>query len=748
VKRCSTTITLLTLVCVCSLAFVLTPSAVPAAGCPNEALREEQGATSLPSCLALEMVSPPKKFSQLAFLPSFSADGERVQFTAQAALAQTPGYQLFAGDRYVASRTGSGWQTAATSPPSGDIVLGGCCAGNPSVFTPGLERWVQLGSTQQQLMVGFVQLFGGGLDGAFGPISPLMVPTDDSGSNQIQFSVAQLAVDGASADLATTVIQGGSARITYLPGDPTTTVEQEPGGDRNSYLAFLEEGVPTLELLARDKDQIVWGGRCGAHLGGPFGVSSTAGTFIQGAISADGSRLLFSTRPAQPFDEDTAEGPACDTDNPIRIMRRTATAAGPVIEPLLPGGASEWEAPGDDTYEAASADGTKVYFTSPRKLTASDTDASVDKCTSILIPAPGSAEGCDLYLFDSTKPEGERIVHVSAGEDSNPANVLSSLTAVSGDGSHAYFVAQGVLSGANGEGKAPVLNQPNLYVYDAEAETTTFIATLSPEDKGGVWGIRGAFMGDAFAAPLYGAGGPLEEGGGDGHVLAFASKASLSEDDEDGGFSDIFRYDAGTETIERVSKAAPGGSDNGPFDVAVNPNVGKVPETNFGEQSRWVGEDGLTIGFMTKEQLVPTDTDEADNAYVWKEGALGAVPAETKRPPAVSPSGNAIAFSTLDALLPGRDSDTAEDVYVALEGGGFPEPLPPPPGCNPLLEAGCQGAGSAAPKADSPVTTNPTSGNVRQPTKCKKGFVKKKGRCVKKPRKGKGKAGRDRMTVR
>jgi hypothetical protein len=746
VNRCKT-ITRIVLVCACSLALVPMPSAASAAGCPNEALREEQGATSLPGCMALELVSPPKKFSQLAFLPSFSLDGERVLFTAQAALAQTPGYQFFAGDRYVTIRTVSGWQTAPTSPPLREIVRGGRHGGGPSAFTPDLGEWVLLGSTQQQAILGLVHLFGGSLDGSFAPVSPLMVPTDDSGSQEIQSSVAGLEVSAASPDLATTVLQGGSPRISYLPGDPR---ELEAGGDRNSYLAFLEEGVPTLELLARDKDEKVWGGRCGAHLGGPFGTSLIAGTFIQGAISAEGSRLYFSTRPAQPFDPNTGEGPVCDTDNPIRIMRRTASGAGPVIEPLLPGGASEWEQPGDDTYEAASADGTKVYFTTPRKLAASDTDASVDDCNSILIPAPGSAEGCDLYLFDSARPEGERLVHVSAGEDANPANVLSSLTAVSGDGSHAYFVAQGVLTGANGEGKAPLLNAPNLYVYDADSETTTFVGTLAPEDKGGMWGIRGAFMGDAYAAPLYGPGGPLEESGGDGHVLAFASKASLTEDDEDGGFRDVFRYDADTETIERVSKATPGGLDQGAFDVAVNPNIGKEPETNFGEQSRWVSEDGQTIGFATEEALVSADQDgEANSPYVWKEGALGAVRAEAERPPAVSPPGDEIAFSTLDALLPGRDSDTAEDVYVAREGGGFPEPPPLPPGCDPLSEDDCPGAGSAPPPPV-PGLTADARGNVKEPTRCKKGFVKKKGRCVKKLRKGKAgkRAGHNRRAAR
>jgi hypothetical protein len=700
----------------------LAPQAT-AATCPNEALREAQGATALPDCMALEMVSPPQKYGQTAFLPSFSVDGERVLYSAQAALADTAGFQFFDGDRYVASRTPSGWQTAPTSPPSeAEIYLGGRHSGGPSAFAPELEHWVQLGATQSQGIVGVFRLFEGGLDGSFAPISPLIVPIDDSGTQQIQFSLAQLEVSGASSDLATTVFQGGSAQISYLPGDPRTNAEFEPGFDRNSYLAFLDEGKPTLELLARDTDGAVWGGRCGAHLGGP------AGLFVQGAISLEGSKLYFSTRPTQPWDFEKAEGPVCNTDNPIRIMVRTATEAESVIEPLLPGGPSEWEEQGDDLYEGASEDGTKVYFSTPRSLSSSDADPSPEGCAAALIPGPTSTEGCDLYLYDLSKPEPERLIHVSAREDASPANTLSAITAISKDGSRAYYVAQGVLTAdPNPEGQSAQAGKPNLYVYEAQSEQTSFIGTLAEADQGGSWGARGSFMGDAYAA---------------GNALAFASKASLTADDTDSGRSDIFRYDASAETLQRISKAIEGGSDNGAFDVIVSPSA-RVPEANFGEQARWVSEDSEAIAFATAEALIPSDEDGELNPYLWSKGQLGAVQAKAnaKFGPAISPRGEEVAFATRTALLP-QDEDTAEDVYVARKDGGFPF-LVEPTQCDPLQEGSCQG-NVTTPIVPGPPATGSFNGpgNAKEPTRCRKPLVKRRGRCVKRPRKARKRVGK------
>ncbi len=718
------------------------------AQCSNEAVREAQGppTTSLPDCMALEMVSPPRKFTQPAFLPAFSREGGRVVLMVRIALADTPGYQYYEGDPYVASRGAGGWELAPTSPLEPAITGGGRRWGNATVFTSALDRWALLGSTQAQYAVGVSRLFGGGLDGSYAPLSPPLVPIDGSGSADLATSVLNLELSGASADLTTTVLRVDLPSTGYLPGDPrSSSASSVSGASSNSYLAFLDEGgEPALELLARDNDGKVIGGLCGAHLGG-LGAPGNRPTFNQGVISPDGSRVYFSTRLAQPWDPEEDEEPSCDSKNGVRVMKRVATPAGPVITQVAPGGGGA-TAPGDDLFQAASADGTKVYFLSPRKLTAADTDTATGPCDGNL----GASEGCDLYLYDETKPPAERVALASDADGAVEADVLRSTTAISGDASRAYFVAQGVLtSDPNPEGEAAQAGAPNLYLYEAAAKELSFLGTLSAKDQGGgedfggLWAIRGSGFGDAYAAPLY---GPGLEGGGDGHVLAFASKASLTADDEDGGFRDVFHYDAEAETLERLSKAAVGGEDNGPFDAYVNPAILKVIGYNFGEATRWMSEDGQTVAFATAEPLIPGDEDGELNPYVWNTGELGASFAKlleaggvAVKAPGAAPLGHQVVFSTPTALLP-RDKDVAEDVYVARAEGGFSEPAPVIP-CHPLLEGDCQGPPSPKPAAVPPPAAG---GNVKAPRrKCEKRQVKRKGKCVRK-KLGKGKAGKRR----
>ena len=717
------------------LAAAILPAAPAAAACPNEELRIAQGATALPGCMALEMASFPQKFSQPASLPSFSRTGERVLIKrAKASLPGASGLQHYAGDAQVASRTAQGWTVAPTAPPGeAAIIAGGEYSANPSIFTPDLGAWAQIGAAQSEQQVGVARIYRGALDGSFDPLTPLLVPIDN---NLNAPAVYRIQVSGASSDLSVLVLRAARSSTSYFPEDPRFSGGlEEAGGDRNSYLAFEgPAGEPQLQLLARDKDGALYGGRCGAHLGGARPQASVLDpTFHQGAISADGQRIYFSTRSAQPWDEESLTGPVCDLDNGLRILERTTTPEGPVISEIAPGGGGP-EAPGNDRFQAASADGAKVYFTSPRALAASDTDPSPEACGSDL----GQSKGCDLYLYDSAKPPAERITQASAGQDASPgsgADVLSSIPAVSGDGARAYFVAQGVLSAdPNPEGDSAQGGEPNLYLYEAATDTTSFIATLSADDAGAMWGTNGTLFGDAYAVPFH---GPGLQGGGDGHLLAFASKAPVTEDDEDGGFRDVFRYDATSETLQRISKASPGGSDNGPFDVTVNPAVIKSYEHNFGEATRWVSEDSEIVAFATAEPLLASDEDEAANPYLWRSGQLGAVFAPMfGDPPAVAPVGDQIAFTTPAALLP-RDIDTALDVYVAREGGGFPEPVEPTP-CDPLQEGSCQQADPQPQAPAAPATSSFSGpGNAKEPPRCRKGQVKRKGRCVK-ARKGKG----------
>ena len=64
--------------------------------------------------------------------------------------------------------------------------------------------------------------------------------------------------------------------------------------------------------------------------------------------------------------------------------------------------------------------------------------------------------------------------------------------------------------------------------------------------------------------------------------------------------------------------------------------------------------------------------------------------------------------------------------------GGFLNSVESSPGCSLLFEGGCQGTLAPPPSVPRSGSRGDGFGNVRESTKCKKGFVKKEGKCVKK----------------
>jgi hypothetical protein len=708
------------------------------AACPNEAIRESQasealpkGTVDFPACMALELVSPTKKLLQPAFTATFSSTGDRILYRSPADLGGTGTLLSAGGDYYLASRGSTGWTSSPTAPPIEAMVAVGSV---PYALSPQLDRWLGFGSSQAQQQIGAMRFFALGLASTFTPLSELLVPDYANIGDDLEVLVINLAWTATSRDLSTTAfsapISPNSDAATYLPGDPG------PGGARNEYVVQRDpQGDASLELLARDEDGVVHGGLCGTTIG--------RGRLDQGAISAEGSRIYFSTRPAQPG-KVGAEWVTCDTANPLRIMVRTRTPAGPVIEELIPGGPA-----GSDLYQAASEDGSTVYFTSTRQLAASDTDSGTS-CSA----DPGLSDGCDLYLYDADLPEGERLIQVSKGEPDSPtpgagAEVLSSITAASNDGTRAYFVAEGVLTDdTNPEGDSAAQGQPNLYLHRRDAThpdgELSFLGALSPADKGELWGVERSFAGGAYAVPLWT--DATNSTGGDGHVLMLASKAPLTEEDTDSGHKDVYRYDSQADTLQCLS--CPPGS-GASFDVSLNPysSISDRPAFAFTEPGRWVSEDGGTVAFATAEPLAEGDEDGLANPYVSIDGELARMPAQItdKAPflPTVSAPGNAVSFTTPTALLP-IDSDTAYDVYIARTEGGFPNPAPPSL-CDPLSEGSCQGAPITAPAAPAAATTTFSGpGNQKSAPRCTKPRVRRKGRCVK-PRKraAKKRAGRD-----
>ncbi len=669
------------------------------ANCPNEAIRETQVSTSLPSgtvsypdCMALEMVSPPKKFNQDSFFPAFGASGNSARFSSVAALADTPKHGAVI-DPYVATRTATGWVSHPTATPP-QYARGSGGTGLPCLFSPDLSRWATTAMTDTQAKLGITTAFQGGIDGHFLQLSPTLAPT-------VFGTVGVFATgscEGASVEVSRYLFTVPNAA--YLTGDPSP----QGAGSQNTYEAFLDQdGSPDVRLLARDKDGNVHGGSCGSSIG-------SKGGYTRGAVSPVASRIYFSTRPSQP------EGTLCDPAFGLRIMQRLDTPAGPQISQLIASECARVLPPcagtdGDDRYQGASQEGTRVLFTSPRQLADSDLDTTED-----------------LYLHDSTRPVGERLTQLSAGDGTAPtpgdgAEVLG-VADFGGDASHTYFVAKGVLTTTTNEaGQAAQAGEPNLYLHEYPGGQTRFIATLSSEDEE-IWRVAPG-SNAATAVPLLGPSPEDQSIGGDGHILVFQStEPLLAGEDTDGARRDDYRYDADSGALQLITKAALGAGGSGPFDVAAasaNPSREAGPQTpSFG---RWVSEDGETVVFETAEALDPADTNATENAYMWREGTVTAIPFGIYGP-TVSMDGSEVGFTSAERLLP-EDGDGAKDVYLLRANGGFPIVVAPAP----CTGEACQGAGTA-PLAPPAYPRAVQTGNLPQKPPCKKKQVRRRGKCV------------------
>jgi len=739
--------------------------------CPNAAIRFEQGieAIQLPACMALEKVSP-AKFNQIANTPMISADGKRVSFWSLAPLGETPGnLSPFGGDVYVAERGGSGWSTMSTSPPYPFTWTWGGKGSGARSFTPDLSQWVVLAATEQNSAYwrGIGQFFRGNLGGGFESLSPTLTPSGEGFTEKnVEFSELQ----GASASLDRLFVAGGEASVTYLPGDP---VPSGSGSGKNTYVAQLDPtGQPTVKLASRDgvgpDAGKAWGGTCGIRVGGPEGLVGeiVAGWRDQGAVSLDGSRALLSARAAQ------SETEPCSEANKLRLLERTEAPGGGAADlvelvenectRVSPPCKTEAEANGSDFFQGASVDGARVYFTTNRQLADSDLDGGAAECSTST-----GVSGCDLYLYESSKPEGQRLTQVSAGEAvagehsvGEEANVFKGTAAIAGDGSRVYFAAASVLTAAvNPAGKTAAeypAGEPKLYVWSAATETIQFIGALSPSDFD-LFGDNGTFYNSAYPVPVTGQNASGDEVGGDGRVLLFQTRSALVANDVDGAHSDAYRYDSSADppALECVS-CRPGGPDSEPFDLGIGSTTaakGNIAGIAFAEEGRWVSEDGGSVLIRTAEPLVSGDVNGSTNDYLWRDGSFTLLPGTAGlnesffiSHPVLSRDGSQIAFAAQPPLLP-SDGDTAEDVYLARVGGGFPNP--PKPGSDCASLGTCQGPPVAAqPAPNAGTTTFNGRGNVKSPTakskarRCGKKKRRGKARCVKKAAKSKATARR------
>jgi hypothetical protein len=183
-------------------------------------------------------------------------------------------------------------------------------------------------------------------------------------------------------------------------------------------------------------------------------------------------------------------------------------------------------------------------------------------------------------------------------------------------------------------------------------------------------------------------------------------------------------------------------------------------------ENRGISANGDRVFFDTPDPLVPQDTNTGsaagqagnieptgDDVYEWENGVVYLISSGKSSRNSYfldnSSSGDDVFFATTEGLVPG-DTDGAYDVYDARV---------PQPGDNPLPAAvPCEGAVCQGPPSvpspltppasatfsglgnPSPEVTPPPAKKVTTKTvKCKRGYVKKNKKCVKKSKSKKAK---------
>ena len=689
-------------------------SFVPQSDCPNQVFRTAASAP-LPDCRAYEMVSPLAKngadiFSGLAGegdpggYVQAAADGNSITYAAAyASFAGQPTSGTF--NQYLAARqAGVGWSNQGIRPPVAGLAV---LNREFMAFSSDLcSAWMynhQTTPPSPDAPDGYPSLIrrqncgalAGGLESLVHSAPPLPPGTRYVGNNSVQgFSAdSSHAFFFANAKLNGDAAEGENAQIYDYDrtGGPLALVSVLPGGE------------------AAESDAEVGGGRSG-------------GGNLEHAASADGSRVYWT---AGVFN---GSGTIYLREHPEQgiVSGECKKATKACTVPVSSGGAHYW---------TATPDGSKALY----------------------------SEGEDLYEFDLARYEG--------GEEPSRliAHHVKGVAGASADLSRVYFVSTDALSGVgqNSEGDEAQAGQPNLYL--AEGGGFSFIGTL-------VAGDEGVKEPGASVVPYFiTAEAPYERAtrvSPDGARIAFESRAPLTGYDnagEDGRPSvEVFVYEAGGELFCvscNPSGARPSSTSElrRPYEPPPQSTSGQTHVPAAAWIPTWehklhasnvLSDDGGRLFFNASDALLPRDTNGAQDVYEWEAPGVGRCntedasyfpqndgclylissgeSSEESEFWEASPDGRDVFFTTSSSLLP-QDPGSI-DLYDARVDGGFPQPAEQPP---------CEGESCQSPPS-APNDPTPASaafrgaGNltpIATRKSCRKGKVKRRGRCVNRHRK-------------
>jgi hypothetical protein len=681
------------------------PSPATAAGCANEAIRAEQGASALalPDCRAYELVSPGSSplvgsAGEVLFGARAADDGSAMAYFSYYPFQGSPSAGFF----FRARRGAAGWSPEAMSPQ----VLPGAatkvtCEATELNYSEDLSASVLkigrdskqefpessfCGQPQEEVVAGEPRGFANLLRRA-APSAPYeLVNSTPPGT-----APANAQFQDASDDLGH-IAFGEEARLT--PEAPAGYNLYLWAGGRVRLVTFLPDGTPVRGDLGGATEH-----RTNGHeVGGAF----TGTAPIINAVSANGERVFFYAGGNLYLRENAGQEPTAA--GPCSEEERDRACTLQVDESRGAGGS------GGGVFQYASADGSRVFLTDESRLT---------------FPSSAAAGKPDLYEYEV----GPRVIADRTFGGSEAADVRG-ISGAAEDGSRLYFVAKGALTGAqqNAQGEVAQAGQPNLYLLEEGA--LSFVATLDPAADRSAWGYELTPKGGE--APTVPIGSTLAtRTSPDGRFFAFNSVRGLTGGPS--GTSQIFLYDAVSHTLSCASCLPGGGTPPGPSAIPAPISTTEVEAPGY--LPRGLTDSGQLF-FTTTQALLPADTDGVADVYEYDQGRLHLISDGAGGGPSfffdASLGGGDVFFATADPLVR-SDTDNALSLYDARVGGGFAEPPAPPPPC--AAGESCRSAGAGAPSTGTAATPTHTGpGNV-SPKPCKHGKVKRHGHCIKKTKK-------------
>jgi hypothetical protein len=675
-------------------------SSVITRGSADHTFVYDTNGAALPDGRAYEMVTPPVKngasVGKVVIGPVYdlAEDGDRVIAPSIQCFAEAQGCtgdRQQEGEPYEFTRTPAGWVTTPLAPPATKYSAS-------SAWEVGADEGVALFSMPTE-PEGEDDFYAREPSGSFLDIGPTS-PPETTG-------ISALGYIHATADLSHLIYETKSTwPFDGRKAETEGLYEYAGSGNTDPLLVAVNGERGSTELISA----------CGASLGGDETPE---------ALSADGSIVYFVAHECHAGGTGANAGVAVPAEELFaRVAGESADAHTVAIsQPKAPETiattpadercttaecqrniteTADWRAA---AFAGASADGSKVFFTSSQQLT---DQASQDR-------------GQNLYLYDFANPAGDNLIDVSAGDTSGLGPQVQGVVATSADGTHVYFVAKGVLAMPNAEGQSAPAGQDNLYVYERDSQYpeghTAYIVTVPSTDLKGL--INGSP--EANVTP-------------DGRFLVFTSQANLTADDtRSDGSAQVFRYDAETEQLIRISIGDQGYNDNGNAGTGNATIVRAVSggvKAGFPRTDPTMSNDGAYVFFLSPIGLTPTALDDvvvghvggnaqyAQNVYEYHDGRvylisdgrdLGTTPTPCNLGSAVcllgtDATGSDVFFTTTDQLVP-ADTDTQTDIYDArICTAAEPCIAPATPPLPPCQGEACHGIPTPAPSPLAPGT--------------------------------------------